>query len=214
MRAGGKWTVGGARGRPLRAAILLALAAAACGRSRATERDGASTTSAPPADGGAFRPLAVGETVPAYAAPVIGGAAGDSVRIAGAGGSGAASAAAAPLTLVNVWATWCTSCREEFADLERLHRDYAARGVRVVAVSVDESGDERVARFVRTEGATFTIAHDPEGRVQRLYQTVGVPESYLVSGDGRLLWRHGGALRGGAADAREAIDRALASSTR
>lgn len=214
MRAAGEWAVAGVRVGPLRAALLLALTAAACGRSGATERDSASTTSAAPADGGAFRPLAVGETVPAYAAAVVGGAAGDSVRIAGAGGTGAASAAAAPLTLVNVWATWCTSCREEFADLERLHRDYAPRGVRVVAVSVDESGDERVARFARTEGATFTIAHDAEGRVQRLYQTVGVPESYLVSGDGRLLWRHGGALRGGAADAREAIDRALASSAR
>jgi thiol-disulfide isomerase/thioredoxin len=115
---------------------------------------------------------------------------------------------------VNVWATWCTSCREEFADLERLHRDYGSRGVRVVAVSVDESGDERVARFARTEGVTFTVAHDAEGRIQRLYQTVGVPETYLVSGDGKLLWRHGGALRNGAPEAREAIDRALGSATR
>jgi hypothetical protein len=56
---------------------------------------------------------------------------------------------------------------------------------------------------------TFTIAHDPEGRVQRLYQTVGVPESYLVSADGRLLWRHGGALSAGAPEARRAIESAL-----
>lgn len=202
MKGGGGWELRGWRG-PLVLAVLLATVAC-------TKRDAAparAPVDAAAGDGGAFRPLAVGDAVPGYAAAVVGGGAGDSVRIA-AGDS--AARGAAPLTLVNVWATWCTSCREEFVDLERLHRDYAPRGVRVVAVSVDESGDERVARFAKTEGATFTIAHDPEGRVQRLYQTVGVPETYLVSGEGRLLWRHGGALRNGATDAREAIDRALA----
>jgi thiol-disulfide isomerase/thioredoxin len=202
MKGGGRWAVGGGRGL-----IIILLAACTRGDAAATRAATDSTSG----DSGAFRPLAVGDAVPAYAAAVVGGGTGDSVRIA-AGDS--AASAKAPLTLVNVWATWCTSCREEFADLERLHRDYAPRGVRVVAVSVDESGDERVARFAKTEGVTFTIAHDPEGRVQRLYQTVGVPETYLVAGDGTLLWRHGGALRGGAPDAREAIDRALGSGAR
>lgn len=203
----GRRAVGGGRGPVL---LLALLSVVACGRGDSGAAGAArAATDTAAGDGGAFRPLAIGEPVPAYAAPVVGGAAGDSVRIAVGD-----SASGAPLTLVNVWATWCTSCREEFGDLERLHRDYGARGVRVVAVSVDESGDERVARFAKTEGVTFTIAHDPEGRVQRLYQTVGVPETYLVSGDGKLLWRHGGALRNGAADAREAIDRALGSATR
>lgn len=208
MTSGARCSVLGVR----RFVPLLALCAlAACGRERAPEAHaGGDSSTASASDGGAFRPLAVGEAVPAYAAAVVGGRAGDSVRIA----TGDSAGAKGPLTLVNVWATWCTSCREEFADLERLQRDYAPRGVRVVAVSVDESGDERVARFATTEGVTFTIAHDPEGRVQRLYQTVGVPETYLVSGDGKLLWRHGGALRNGATDAREAIDRALASGAR
>jgi cytochrome c biogenesis protein CcmG, thiol:disulfide interchange protein DsbE len=205
MRAGRRWAVGGRRPLPLLLPLLLL---AACTRGDAGATRGAAETAS--ADGGAFQPLAIGEAVPAYAAPVVGGGAGDSVRVA----TGDAAAAKGPLTLVNVWATWCTSCREEFADLERVHRDYRARGVRVVAVSVDESSDERVARFARTEGVTFTIAHDPEGRVQRLYQTVGVPETYLVSGDGRLLWRHGGALSEGAPEAREAIDRALEPGTR
>jgi cytochrome c biogenesis protein CcmG, thiol:disulfide interchange protein DsbE len=147
--------------------------------------------------GEVYRPLAVGDAVPAYASATL---AGDTVRVGGVG----------RLTLVNVWATWCTSCREEMADLEAIHRDYASRGLRVVAVSVDAGNGERVRRFVESERLTFTVAHDPGGRVQQLYRVAAVPETYLVSTDGRLLWQLRGGLHGNAARARAAIDRALA----
>jgi cytochrome c biogenesis protein CcmG/thiol:disulfide interchange protein DsbE len=184
------WTAGA-----IGAAAIL-LSAAAC-----APNDAAATRTGAAAGDDAFRPLAVGDTVPAYAAAVVGAGAGDSVRVA---------AGAQPLTLVNVWATWCTSCREEFADLERLHREYAPRGVRVVAVSVDEGSDAKVARFATAEKVTFPVAHDAAGRVQRLYQTVGVPETYLVSPAGTLLWRKAGALSHGAPEARAALEAALA----
>jgi cytochrome c biogenesis protein CcmG/thiol:disulfide interchange protein DsbE len=47
-----------------------------------------------------------------------------------------------------------------------------------------------VRRFAEQEGLTFTIGHDPERRVQQTYQVVGVPETFIVGRDGRLLWRH------------------------
>jgi len=143
-----------------------------------------------------FRPMAVGEPVPEIVVRTL---AGDSARVGGAG----------PVTLVNVWATWCIPCQREFADLERLHADYAARGLRVLAVSVDRHGDDAVREFVRERGAHFTIGRDPDGRVRQRYQSIGVPESYLVGADGRLLWRQFGAFPDGAAAVRAAIERAL-----
>ena len=41
------------------------------------------------------------------------------------------------VVLVNFWATWCLPCREEFPDLSRLQRKYAARGLRILGVSTD-----------------------------------------------------------------------------
>ena len=41
------------------------------------------------------------------------------------------------VVLVNFWATWCAPCRDEFPDLSRLQRKYAARGLRVLGVSTD-----------------------------------------------------------------------------
>lgn len=146
-----------------------------------------------------FKPLAVGDPVPAYSAAML---TGDSVRVG--------PAEAQPLTLLNVWATWCIPCQKEFPDLEKIHRDYGGRGLRVLAVSVDADDDvERIREFAKTYSATFAIAHDSRGRIRDLYQSLGIPESYLISPDGKLLFRNPGAFPEGAANIRSAIETAL-----
>jgi len=148
----------------------------------------------------AFRPIAVGEPVPEFTVRTL---AGDSARIA----------AGEPVTLLHVWATWCGPCQKEFPEIEAIQREFGPRGLRIVAVSVDEGDDDPVKAFVREKGATFEIGRDPDGSVRRLYQGIGVPESYLISADGRLLVRQFGAIPEGAAAMRAAIEKALASST-
>jgi peroxiredoxin len=142
--------------------------------------------------GAAFRPIQVGDRAPAYAARTLSG---DTVRV-GAG---------APV-LLNVWATWCTSCREEMADLAALSREYAPNGVTVLAVSVDAGDGVRVRRFAESEKLPFVVAHDPGGEVQKAFQAVGVPETYLISGDGRMLWVQRGGLHGAPANVRTTLD--------
>lgn len=145
-----------------------------------------------------FRPIAIGEPVPEFSVRTL---AGDSARIA----------PGEPVTLLHVWATWCGPCEKEFPEIEAIQREFAPLGLRIVAVSVDEGGDDPVRQFVREKGATFTIGRDPVGSVRRLYQGIGVPESYLISTDGRLLVRQFGAIPEGAAAMRDAIAKALAS---
>jgi cytochrome c biogenesis protein CcmG/thiol:disulfide interchange protein DsbE len=144
----------------------------------------------------AFRPIAVGEVVPEFTVRTLEG---DSARIA----------AGEPVTLLHVWATWCGPCQEEFSEIEAIQREFGPRGLRIVAVSVDEGDDDPVRAFAREKGATFQIGRDAEGSVRRLYQSIGVPESYLISGDGRLLVRQFGAIPEGAAAMRAAIEKAL-----
>lgn len=146
----------------------------------------------------ASRPIAVGETVPELTVRTLSG---DSARVA----------AGEPVTLVNVWATWCGPCEKEFPEIEALQREFGPRGLRIVAISVDEGDDAVVRDFVARQGATFEIGRDPEGAVRSLYQGIGVPETYLISADGRLLARQFGAIPEGAAAMRAAIDKALGS---
>ncbi len=163
----------------MRALLVLAVLLSACRREDLT----------PPA-------LAVGRPAPAFAVRTL---AGDTVR----------SGPGQPLTLVNLWATWCIPCRREFPTLERLQRDYGPRGLRVVAVSVDQGRGAAVADFARVRRVTFTIGLDPSGRTQRLFQAVGLPESYLIGTDGRLLFRKIGAVPPDAAALRALLDSLL-----
>ena len=89
------------------------------------------------------------------------------------------------VVLLNVWATWCLPCREEMPSIERLYQELGPKGLRVVAVSVDDSGAEAdVREFVREFGLTFEVLHDPTGRILQTYQMIGVPETFLIDRSG------------------------------
>jgi cytochrome c biogenesis protein CcmG, thiol:disulfide interchange protein DsbE len=148
----------------------------------------------------------VGREAPAYSAPVMGG---ETLSLGALRGE---------VVLVNIWATWCAPCRREMPALEEMYRQLAGEGLRVVAVSIDEPGAEReIDDFVRELGLSFTIAHDAEKRIVRTFQTIGVPETFLIGRDGTLLhhWRgridpHSPSVRlpvHAALDGRVALDR-------
>ncbi len=163
------------RSHHVRAAVLAALAMSAlvaCDRSRAS--DGATAS---PRSG----PVSVGATAPAYTIQTL---AGDSLNVGPSD----------HLVLLNVWATWCASCKEEFAFMDTLLAKHGRKGLRVVAVSVDVGSSEPVQQVASQYNVTFEVAHDPEGTIERRFPAMGVPASYLIDRDGKLLWKHVGVL--------------------
>lgn len=100
--------------------------------------------------------------------------------------------------LLNIWATWCPPCREEMPSMEELSRTMAGTDFEIVAVSVDAEkvgglgwggnigGD--VPAFVEELGLTFPILRDPSGDIADIYQSTGLPESFLIGRDG-LIYR-------------------------
>ncbi|MEX2284866.1 MAG: TlpA disulfide reductase family protein [Gemmatimonadota bacterium] len=94
------------------------------------------------------------------------------------------------VVLLNVWATWCPPCLQEMPSMQALHAELSGRGLRIVAVSVDDPGSERViADFVRDQKLTFDILHDPASAILEQYRMTGLPETFLISRDGRILLR-------------------------
>lgn len=114
------------------------------------------------------------------------------------------------VVLVNIWATWCAPCRDEMPSIEALYKDYAGRGFKVAAVSIDNGPTADVRAFVREYGLTFDILQDPTGRIQGLYQTTGVPESFLLDRDGKIVRRLIGGHDWNNAINRDLVDRLLA----
>jgi cytochrome c biogenesis protein CcmG/thiol:disulfide interchange protein DsbE len=90
------------------------------------------------------------------------------------------------VVLLNVWATWCEPCRVEMPSMEKLERELGPGGLKIVAVSIDEGGPDVVRQFARDLGLTFRILHDPSRRIERIYQTTGVPESFVINRRGTI----------------------------
>jgi len=89
--------------------------------------------------------------------------------------------------LLNIWATWCQPCRVEMPAIERLHKKLGGTDFQVVSVSIDVDGDSVVTAFARNLGLTFQILHNQSGDIQQIYQTTGVPESFVIDRDGIIV---------------------------
>jgi cytochrome c biogenesis protein CcmG/thiol:disulfide interchange protein DsbE len=113
------------------------------------------------------------------------------------------------VTLVNIWATWCVPCRVEMPAMEQMYQDLAPQGFRIAAISIDEGSPEDVRAFGQELGLTFDVLQDRSTKVQQIYQTTGVPESFLLNRDGVIVKRVIGAHDWGSAVNRALIERLL-----
>ncbi len=93
------------------------------------------------------------------------------------------------VVLLNIWATWCGPCAIEMPSMERLHQQLGPAGLRVVAVSVDETGPEHVSNWVREHGLTFDVLQDRSRRIEWQFQTTGVPETIVIDREGNIVER-------------------------
>lgn len=91
------------------------------------------------------------------------------------------------VVLLNIWATWCPPCKVEMPSMESLSHKLAGTDFRLVAVSVDEDDSSVVNKFVKDMGLTFEILHNRDGSIRRIYQTTGVPESFVIDRDGVIV---------------------------
>jgi cytochrome c biogenesis protein CcmG/thiol:disulfide interchange protein DsbE len=94
------------------------------------------------------------------------------------------------VVVLNLWATWCGPCRFEMPSLEKLHRELGPKGLKIVAVSVDNPGMEGAIRDFKKElGLTFEVLYAPDGQIRDDYQATGFPETFVIGRDGVIRKR-------------------------
>ena len=97
------------------------------------------------------------------------------------------------VVLLNFWATWCPPCRKEMPSMAALHRKYAERGLKVVAVSVDRDVND-LSAFVREYKLPFQVLHDAESNVSHSYGVFRYPETFLIDRQGQVRYHLVGAV--------------------
>jgi cytochrome c biogenesis protein CcmG/thiol:disulfide interchange protein DsbE len=101
------------------------------------------------------------------------------------------AAFAGKVTLVNVWASWCAPCREEHPLLLALSQDsrFSIAGLNY------KDKPENARRFLGELGNPYrVIGVDDAGRTAINWGVYGVPETFLVGKDGKIVYKHVGPL--------------------
>jgi cytochrome c biogenesis protein CcmG/thiol:disulfide interchange protein DsbE len=94
---------------------------------------------------------------------------------------------------VNFWASWCLPCRAEAEALEAAWQDARDAGVVFIGVNIQDS--EREARaFLEEFRATYPNGRDAAGRIAVDYGVWGIPETFFIGPEGRITYKHVGAL--------------------
>lgn len=132
-----------------------------------------------------------------------------------ADGSGRRVALAVPdarLTLVNLWATWCAPCRIEMPTLAAAERAYGARGLRVVAVSLDRPQEQPAARTFMAAQAPLIFYADPTMALFNALtpRPAGLPVTLILDAQGRERARVVGDANWTSPEARGLIESLLA----
>lgn len=97
------------------------------------------------------------------------------------------------IVLLNFWATWCPPCIEEMPSLVRMQQRMKAKGVTVLAVSIDV--DEGAYRqFLKAHAVNLLTVRDPEQKISVLYGTHGWPETFVIDRNGVVRRKFIGAV--------------------
>jgi cytochrome c biogenesis protein CcmG, thiol:disulfide interchange protein DsbE len=95
---------------------------------------------------------------------------------------------------VNFWASWCVPCREEARELEAAWQKVKDKNMVFLAVAVQDT-DEQSREFLKEFNITYPNGKDEAGKIAVDYGTWGIPESFFIDPEGRITYKHVGAIR-------------------
>jgi cytochrome c biogenesis protein CcmG/thiol:disulfide interchange protein DsbE len=88
--------------------------------------------------------------------------------------------------VLNIWASWCVPCRSEAPILQSVWNHYKSKGVVVLGADVKDLTGDALA-FHRAYGLTFPTVRDGEGNIEAPYGTTGVPDTFIIDAQGRIV---------------------------
>jgi thiol-disulfide isomerase/thioredoxin len=98
------------------------------------------------------------------------------------------------VVLLNFWASWCPPCRLEMPSIERLYQSKMKRPFMVLGINQGEASENAFASLgLFKPMPTFPILLDSKSQVARSYAVRGLPSSFLINRDGKIVLRAEGA---------------------
>lgn len=97
-------------------------------------------------------------------------------------------------TIISFWATWCSPCKRELDAIKELYSEWENEyGVQLVAVTIDDARSlTQVRPMVEQKNWKYTILSDANRELMKSLNVTTVPHSFLLDGNGTIVWTHNG----------------------
>ncbi len=94
--------------------------------------------------------------------------------------------------IISFWALWCKPCIKELTTIADVYDEWVEEtGVKLVAVSIDDArSSARVKPMVEGKGWEYEVLLDPNGDFKRAMNITVIPHTFLVDGNGKVVWQH------------------------
>lgn len=94
--------------------------------------------------------------------------------------------------IISFWATWCKPCMEELNTISEEYDDWVDEtGVKLIAVSIDDARSTgKVEPLVNSKGWEYEVLLDANGDFKRGLNVNNVPHTFLLDGNGKIVWDH------------------------
>lgn len=109
---------------------------------------------------------------------------------------------------LDFWASWCGPCRESFPWMNAMQEKYKQKGLQVIAINLDANNDD-AQKFLSKHTPQFTVLFDPKGITPSQYKVMGMPTSFIINKDGKVLVQHIGFNKADRAELEQEILAAL-----
>lgn len=95
--------------------------------------------------------------------------------------------------VLSFWATWCAPCKKELDIIADMYPEWQEEGVELVAVTIDDARQlAKVPGMVASKGWEYTVLSDSKQELQRALNFQTVPQTFLLDGDGSIVYAHSG----------------------
>mgnify|MGYP001405919017 FL=1 len=110
--------------------------------------------------------------------------------------------------VISFWATWCKPCKKELNTIAEVYEDWQEEtGVKLVAVSIDDSRSaSKVKPYVNASGWEYEVLIDSNRDLARALGVSTVPHTFLLNGEGKIVWEHKGYIPGDEEELYEQIE--------